>query len=95
MNRYIYDLSQEGGSANLNISDSTGTISHLVAYGGQFLTGLGSQAPSLRATRHTETGDERSKRATVVLAGAPSPVTRRVTTSIGGTNGYFSTVVTA
>jgi YD repeat-containing protein len=38
MNRYIYDLSQEGGSANLNISDSTGTISNLVAYGGLYKT---------------------------------------------------------
>lgn len=37
MNRYIYDLSQGGGSANLTISDSTGTIS-LVAYGGLYKT---------------------------------------------------------
>jgi YD repeat-containing protein len=38
VNRYIYDLSQEGGSANLSISDSTGTISNLVAYGGLYKT---------------------------------------------------------
>jgi YD repeat-containing protein len=38
MNRYIYDLSQEGGSANLTISDSTGAISNLVAYGGLYKT---------------------------------------------------------
>jgi YD repeat-containing protein len=38
MNRYIYDLSQEGGSANLSISDSTRTISNLVAYGGLYKT---------------------------------------------------------
>lgn len=38
MNRYIYDLSQSGGSANLQISDSTGTISGIVAYGGLLKT---------------------------------------------------------
>ena len=38
MNRYIYDLSQSGGSANLKISGSTGTVSGLVAYGGLYKT---------------------------------------------------------
>ncbi|MGA8099570.1 MAG: DUF6531 domain-containing protein, partial [Candidatus Cybelea sp.] len=38
MNRYIYDLSQHGGSAKLTISDTTGTISGLVAYGNLYKT---------------------------------------------------------
>lgn len=38
MNRYIYDLSQSGGAANLSISDSTGTISGIVAYGNLYKT---------------------------------------------------------
>jgi RHS repeat-associated protein len=38
MNRYIYDLSQSGGSANLTISDGTGTISGLAAYGNLYKT---------------------------------------------------------
>jgi RHS repeat-associated protein len=38
MNRYIYDLSGEGGSASLQISDSTGTISGVVAYGNLYKT---------------------------------------------------------
>lgn len=38
MNRYLYDLTQSGGSASLHISDSTGTISGIVAYGGLFKT---------------------------------------------------------
>jgi RHS repeat-associated protein len=38
MDRYVYDLSQNGGSANLSISDNTGTISGIVAYGGLYKT---------------------------------------------------------
>jgi YD repeat-containing protein len=38
MNRYIYDLSQSGGSANLRIADTTGTISGIVAYGNLYKT---------------------------------------------------------
>lgn len=38
MNRYIYDLSQSGGTASLQIADNTGTVSGLVAYGGLYKT---------------------------------------------------------
>jgi RHS repeat-associated protein len=38
MDRYVYDLSQNGGSANLSISDSTGSISGIVAYGALYKT---------------------------------------------------------
>jgi len=38
MNRYIYDLSQSGGSASLTISDGTGTVPGIVAYGNLFKT---------------------------------------------------------
>ncbi|HVN69528.1 MAG TPA: hypothetical protein VMU38_07770, partial [Candidatus Binatia bacterium] len=38
MNRYIYDLSQAGGSAALTISDSTGTTNSFAAYGSLYKT---------------------------------------------------------
>ena len=38
MNRYIYDLSQNGATANLHVSDSTNTISGIVAYGNLYKT---------------------------------------------------------
>jgi Domain of unknown function (DUF6531) len=38
MNRYLYDLSQSGGTANLQIADNTGTVSGLVAYGNLYKT---------------------------------------------------------
>lgn len=38
MNRYIYDLSGNGGSANLHILDNTGTIQGIVAYGNLYKT---------------------------------------------------------
>jgi RHS repeat-associated protein len=38
MNRYIYDLSQSGGSANLSIADNTGSVSGLVAFGNLYKT---------------------------------------------------------
>ena len=38
MNRYDYDLSQSGGAASLTISDSTGSITGIVAYGGLYKT---------------------------------------------------------
>jgi RHS repeat-associated protein len=38
MNRYIYDLSQNGGSANLSIADNTGSVSGLVAFGSLYKT---------------------------------------------------------
>ena len=52
MNRYIYDLSQRGGSANLSISDKTGTISGLVAYGNLYKTRefLPQQTPGMIAS---------------------------------------------
>jgi YD repeat-containing protein len=37
-NRYLYDLSQAGGSANLRIADNTGTVSNLLAYGNLYKT---------------------------------------------------------
>jgi YD repeat-containing protein len=38
MNRYIFDLSLSGGSANLSISDNTGSVSGVVAYGNLYKT---------------------------------------------------------
>jgi YD repeat-containing protein len=56
MNRYIYDLSQEGGSANLSISDSTGTISGLAGYGGLYKTQECLPASSLKLLSLTDAG---------------------------------------